>query len=56
MLLDLAILIETIEAWECALNEKKTPTILVLTRQNVCLLRTNHSRENLGKKRSLSYN
>lgn len=39
-------IIETIEAWECAINEKNTPTILVLTRQNVPLLRINHSKEN----------
>ena len=39
--------IETIEGWVCALNEKKTPTVLILTRQNVSLLRRKHSKENL---------
>ena len=43
-------IIETIEAWECAINEKKTPTILVLTRQNVPLLRNKRSKENFVRK------
>ena len=53
--------IETIEAWHCALNETKTPTILVLTRQNlafmrnvmILILKTNLDINNLLIKRSL---
>ncbi len=38
--------IETIEAWECALNNTG-PTILVLTRQNLPMLQKNKRKENL---------
>ena len=40
-------IIETIEAWHCALNEIKTPSILVLTRQNVNFIRNVDSKNNL---------
>ena len=38
---------ETIEAWLCALYETNTPTILVLTRQNLALMRNIDSKNNL---------
>ncbi|MFV0626284.1 MAG: transketolase [Alphaproteobacteria bacterium] len=41
--------IETAEAWEIALTEEKTPSILALTRQNLELVRTD-SKENLTSK------
>ena len=40
-------IVETIEAWLCALNENNTPTILVLTRQNLALMRNVDSENNL---------
>ena len=40
-------ILETIEAWLCALNETNTPTILVLTRQNLALMRNADSKNNL---------
>ena len=40
-------IVETIEAWLCALNENNTPTILVLTRQNLALMRNVDSKNNL---------
>ncbi len=42
-------IIETIEAWECALNNTG-PTILVLTRQNLPMLQTKKRKENLVNK------
>ena len=42
--------VETAECWEIALNSKETPTILVLTRQGLPTLRTNHVEENLCHK------
>jgi len=40
-------IVETIESWLCALNETNTPTILVLTRQNLALMRNIDSKNNL---------
>ena len=42
-------IIETIESWEYALNESKSPTVLVLTRQNIPTLRSKHYKKNLVK-------
>ncbi len=42
-------IIETIEAWEVALNNKG-PTVLILTRQNLPLNQLNHRDENLVKR------
>ncbi len=39
---------ETIECWEIALRERKRPTILVLTRQNLTQQRTSYVEENLS--------
>ena len=39
-------IIETIEAWEVALTTTSSPTVLVLTRQNVPLMRNNEDFEN----------
>ena len=39
-------IIETIEAWENALNSSSSPTILVLTRQNLPLMRGKDIKEN----------
>ena len=39
-------IIETIEAWETALNSSSSPTILVLTRQNLPLMRGKDIKEN----------
>ncbi len=39
-------IIETIEAWENALNSTSSPTILVLTRQNLPLMRSKDIEEN----------
>jgi transketolase len=39
-------IIETIEAWENALNSSSSPTILVLTRQNLPLMRSKDIKEN----------
>jgi transketolase len=42
-----ADLVETAEAWEIALSQKTTPTVLSLTRQNVATVRKAHSAQNL---------
>tara|TARA_Y100001970_G_scaffold277331_1_gene381354 strand:- start:12754 stop:14730 length:1977 start_codon:yes stop_codon:yes gene_type:complete len=39
--------IETIEAWQNALENTKTPTVIVLSRQNMPLVRNNLSNKNL---------
>ncbi|MEJ2020798.1 MAG: transketolase [Maritimibacter sp.] len=39
--------VETAEAWELALTQKTTPSVLVLTRQNLPTLRTEHKVKNL---------
>ncbi len=41
-------LIETAEAWECALNNTGTPTVLALTRQNLPQLRQDAGAKNLS--------
>ena len=38
--------VETAEAWEIAMTSKSTPSLLVLSRQNLPTLRTAHSAEN----------
>mgnify|MGYP003765979365 CR=1 FL=1 len=40
--------VETAECWELALRAKDTPSILALTRQNLPILRTAHTDENLS--------
>ncbi|MFV0334184.1 MAG: transketolase [Tropicimonas sp.] len=40
--------VETAEAWELALAQKKTPSVLALSRQNLPLLRAKHSNDNLS--------
>ncbi len=42
--------IEVAECWESALKDQKTPSILVLTRQNLPFLRTESTLENLCKR------
>jgi transketolase len=42
--------VECGECWEIALGAEATPSILVLTRQGLPLLRTAHSEENLSRK------
>ncbi|NDF12903.1 MAG: transketolase [Proteobacteria bacterium] len=42
--------VETAEAWQIALESKETPTMLVLTRQGLPTLRTDHTKENLTAK------
>jgi transketolase len=42
--------IETAEAWQIALTEKKRPTLLMLSRQNLATVRTTHTDENLSMK------
>lgn len=42
--------IEVAECWELALESQTTPSLLVLTRQNLPLLRTYNTEENLSKK------
>ena len=42
--------VETAEAWELALSQEKTPTIMALSRQNLPTLRTTLSDENLSAK------
>ncbi|MBL8628032.1 MAG: transketolase [Rhodospirillaceae bacterium] len=42
--------VETAEAWQIALQHKKGPSILALTRQNLPTLRTTHTTENLSAK------
>jgi transketolase len=39
--------VETVECWQLALNTKKHPSLLALTRQNVAPARTAHTNENL---------
>ena len=41
-----ADLIETFECWELALNNKKSPSVIVLTRQNIGPVRTKESSKN----------
>ncbi len=42
--------VETAEAWAIALQHKKGPSVLALTRQNLPTLRTTHTTENLSAK------
>lgn len=42
--------VETAECWQLALEAKETPTILVLTRQGLPTVRTEHTAENLSAK------
>ena len=42
--------IETVEAWEIALSQKSTPSVLALSRQNLPLLREEGAGENLTAK------
>jgi transketolase len=42
--------VETAEAWEIALAHKKRPSLLMLSRQNLSTLRTEHTDENLTAK------
>jgi transketolase len=42
--------VETAEAWDIAINEKKRPTLLMLSRQNLSTVRTTHIDENMSKK------
>ena len=39
--------VETAEAWEVALNQKSTPSVLALSRQNLSTVRTEHKTANL---------
>ncbi|MGA1179923.1 MAG: transketolase [Marivivens sp.] len=39
--------VETAEAWEMALNQKSTPSVLALSRQNLPTVRTEHKTANL---------
>ncbi len=45
-----ADIVETAEAWEIALSQKSTPSVLSLTRQNLPTLRTEHKNNNLTEK------
>ncbi|WP_299358419.1 transketolase [uncultured Paracoccus sp.] len=45
-----ADLIETAEAWEIALTSTSTPSILALSRQNLPLVRTEHTDANLSER------
>ena len=45
-----ADIIETIEAWESALINKNNPSVLVLTRQNLPIVRKNNLRKNMVNK------
>ena len=45
-----ADVVETAEAWEIALTQKTTPSVLSLTRQNVPTVRTQHKTNNLVEK------
>ena len=45
-----ADIIETIECWENALLNKKNPSVLVLTRQNLPIVRKNNLRKNMVNK------
>ena len=40
--------VETVECWQAALAARRTPSILVLTRQNLPALRRSHVQENLS--------
>ncbi len=42
-----ADIVETAEAWTVAVNQKTRPTVMVLTRQNLPTLRTEHTDNNL---------
>ncbi|WP_293572822.1 transketolase [Phaeobacter sp.] len=42
--------VETAEAWEIALTEKETPSVMTLTRQNLPTVRTEHKLNNLTAK------
>ncbi len=42
--------VETAEAWEVALNQKSTPSVLALSRQNLPTVRTQHKSANLVSK------
>ncbi len=42
--------VETLECWQLALEAKKTPSILALSRQNLPTVRTTHTDENLCAK------
>jgi transketolase len=42
--------VETAEAWQIALTERKRPTLLALSRQNLSTVRTTHVAENLSLK------
>jgi transketolase len=42
--------VETAEAWEIALTEKETPSVMTLTRQNLPTVRTEHKLNNLTSK------
>jgi transketolase len=45
-----ADIIETAECWELALNDRGTPGVLALSRQNLPLLRDKYRRENLSER------
>ncbi len=45
-----ADLVETAEAWEIALSEKKRPSVLALSRQNLPTVRKTHTNQNLTAK------
>ena len=42
--------VETAEAWEVALNQKTTPSVLALSRQGLPTVRTEHKNSNLVEK------
>jgi transketolase len=42
-----ADLVETAEAWECALTTRSTPSVLALSRQDLATVRLSHSTKNL---------
>ena len=43
-----ADLVETAEAWECAMSSTKTPHVLALSRQNLPLVRSKHIPKNMS--------
>ncbi len=45
-----ADIIETAECWELALQDRKTPSVLALSRQNLPVLREIHGEENLSSR------
>ncbi len=45
-----ADLVETAEAWECALTTKTTPSVLALSRQNLPAVRKTHTNQNMVAK------